>query len=361
MARTSVAGLWQFVKGFESEIFWIGIDVHKRSYHLALLRADGRTATWVGPPEPDALVSLIRDLGIKVGAVAQESGPTGFGLARALMAAEIPAIVAAPSKIPREVRPGAKCDRLDCTKLAAYAAKGMLKTVAIPTPEEEARRALVRRRHMVVDGIRRCKQRIKGQLLFLGLPEPRELANWSQGAAGSLLALQMADESRFVLESHLRELDFLQKELREVKGRLQQMAAQDESRRTMACLQSVPGVGPAVAATFCHELFRPERFDRAEEVASYLGLAPVVRHSGEKSPRGRIAPVGQKRLRSLLIEAAWTWRSKDAHALEVYNRIFASSGLAQKAITALARRLAIILWRLAVEQRMYRPGSSSAA
>lgn len=105
----------------------------------------------------------------------------------------------------------------------------------------------------------------------------------------------------------------------------------------MACLRSVP-----------------ERFNRAEEVASYLGLAPMVRHSGQKTPSGRLVPVGQTRLRSLLVEAAWLWRAKDNYAKEHYNRFLSRTGIAQKAITALAHKLAIILWRLSIEQRFYR-------
>lgn len=69
-------------------------------------------------------------------------------------------------------------------------------------------------------------------------------------------------------------------------------------------LATVPDVCQVFATTFHFELFRPERFDRTEEVTSYLGLAPTVRLSGEKTPRGYLMPVGQKRLRSLLIEAA---------------------------------------------------------
>ena len=103
------------------------------------------------------------------------------------------------------------------------------------------------------------------------------------------------------------------------------------------------------------ELFRPELFQRGKEVTSYLGLAPTVRHSGEKTPRGYLAPCGQKRLRPLLIEAAWMWRTKDAKAGELYNKLLSKTGIPQKAITALARRLAIILWRLSIEQRTYRP------
>jgi predicted transcriptional regulator len=49
------------------------------------------------------------------------------------------------------------------------------------------------------------------------------------------------------------------------------------------------------------------------------------------------------------------WRTKDAKAGELYNKLLSKTGIPQKAITALARRLAIILWRLSIEQRPYRP------
>jgi transposase len=114
-------------------------------------------------------------------------------------------------------------------------------------------------------------------------------------------------------------------------------------------------VGKVVATTFHTELYRPERFGRGEEVASYLGLAPTVRHSGERTPRGHLVPVGHPLLRSPLIEAAWMWRAKDTYARELYNKLLSKTGIPQKAITALARRLAIILWRLSIEQRVYRP------
>ena len=104
-----------------------------------------------------------------------------------------------------------------------------------------------------------------------------------------------------------------------------------------------------VATTFLTEIFSPERFHRAEEVSSYVGLAPVVRRSGSGPVRARLRPVGQERLRSMLIEAAWQWRRYDQEAEALYNRQVANSGVSQKAICAVARKLAIKLWRLAVE------------
>jgi transposase len=355
MARNSLSGLHQFVAGFENEPFYAGVDVHKRSYHIALRRADGRSLSLVSPASPNYVVELLCGLGVTVGTVAYESGPTGFSLARALHRIGIPVIVAAPSKIPRAVTPGAKCDRLDCLKLADYAARGMLKPIAIPTPQEEARRTLLRRRHTLVDSVRRCKQRIKSHLLFLGIDEPKELEHWHNGVDTVLLALPMDATAHMTLESYLRELMFHQEELRRVELQLKALTKSRELATSMACLQSVPGVGPIVATTFALEIFRPERFNRPEEVASYLGLAPVVRHSGSKTPSGRLVPVGQTRLRSLLIEAAWMWKTKDTYADALYCRLLGKTGIAQKAIAAVARRLAIILWRLCIEQRVYRP------
>jgi transposase len=355
MAKSSVTTLRQFVSGFESQPFWLGIDVHKQSYSFALRRADQQYLTWKGPADPKAVVAQIAHLGIAIAAVAYESGPTGFGLARILQGAAIPVIVAAPSRIPRSVTAGAKCDRLDCIKLADYASKGLLKPISIPTHEEEARRSLLRRRHSLVDAMRRVKQRIKSQLLFLGLPEPDAVKHWSNEAAAVLLQLPLGQGSRLTLESHLRELNFLRIELRTVEEQLQQLLLEtEEERRRVVNLRTVPGGGAVVATTFALELYRPRRFQRAEEVTSYLGLAPMVRHSGGKNPAGRLMPVGQKRLRSLLIEAAWMWKAKDATAAERYKRLLAPTGLAQKAIAALARQLAVILWRIAVELRPYR-------
>ena len=122
-------------------------------------------------------------------------------------------------------------------------------------------------------------------------------------------------------------------------------------------LTSVPGVGPITSLSFVLEIFNPGRFNRAEELAGYLGLAPVVHHSGEKAPSGRLHPVGQKYLRSLLIEAAWIWKTRDERAKLLYNRLLAKSRIPQKAICAVARRLAIIQWRIAVEKRPYYPAN----
>jgi hypothetical protein len=60
----------------------------------------------------------------------------------------------------------------------------------------------------------------------------------------------------------------------------------------------------------------------------------------------------------LLIEAAWMWQHRDEYARNLYHRFLGRMGIAQKAIAAVARKLAVILWRLYVERRPYRTVAS---
>lgn len=355
MARFSLADLKDFVSLDANGSYWVGIDVHKKSYHIALLRDNDQIFTWRTSSSNDSLVKLFKELLINISAVCYESGPTGFSLARKLKAAGIPVIVAAPSKIFRSVSAGSKTDRLDCIKLARMVRSGLVKSIAIPSTEEENQRALLRHRSHLVDNIRRCRQRIKAMFLYHDMDVPDIVNRWYSGSLEILKNMDLDESLQLTLDSHVRELEFLEKELRTIESQLRVISNSEENQERSKALKSVPGVGDIVSVSFMLEIFRPQRFKRKEEIAAYVGLAPTVRQSGESSSQGYLLPVGQKRLRSLLVEAAWIWKSRDGYAQEIYNKVLSRTNIPQKAITAVARRLSIILWRLSIEQRAYRP------
>ena len=191
------------LKVTKSDQVYIGLDVHKQSVHAAI-RTNGRLiVTRVIPARAEAVIATLSDVRAGIKKIVYEAGPTGFSLARALLANKIPVTVAAPSKIPRSVSAGAKTDRLDCLKLAHYAAKGLIRPIAVPTAEEDARRALLRRRHQLIDRVRQCKQRIKGFLLYHGVQETDAIRNWRSDCAEQLAALPLLPEGRMTMESHL--------------------------------------------------------------------------------------------------------------------------------------------------------------
>jgi transposase len=84
----------------------------------------------------------------------------------------------------------------------------------------------------------------------------------------------------------------------------ERIAAVARTDERVARLQTVPSVGPVTAAAFVAALDDAGRFARADQVEAYLGLVPREWSSGEGQRRGRITKAGQRRVRSLLVQAA---------------------------------------------------------
>jgi len=355
MAKASVSKIEEFVSGTCGKPVWVGVDVHKKTYHVAVLRSDGLIKDWSATASPELLVKQLRSWEVEIGSVAYEAGPTGFGLARALKEVGIKVIVAAPNRIPRPVSKGAKTDRLDCIALARYASKGMLKSIAIPSRDHEAKRSLGRRRDQISREVRRTKQRIKSLLLVSGIDEPAGLRGWSQKGIECLRTLELPEGLRYALDSLLLDLDHHLVSRQMVDEQLKHLIDQHEDdRKAVEFLQTVPGVGIVTATKFRLEIFDPQRFRNPNEVTCLVGLAPMDCRTGNQKGQAKLNPSGQKELRSLLVEAAWRLKIQEKWAREFYNRILAANRTPQKAIVALARKLCIILWRICVETRPYR-------
>jgi len=287
-------------------------------------------------------------------ALTYESGPCGFGLAWACQEFGVPVLVVAPSRIPRPVSKTGKTDRLDSMKLAEYLAKDMIKGIAIPTEPESHLRSLERCRQQLVERKRTVRQQIKALLLFHGLDEPAGLANWSAGSVQSLTEMALPEALRFSLDSYLREHAFLLEELFCLRKQLSAALQAEGKKQAIEHLRSIPGVGETIAATFMTQIFRPERFERAEELCAYVGLAPVTSHSGSGKASTRLCQVGQSYLRSILIQGAWRLVSAEQQYHDLFIRIRNKTGLFAKALVAVARKLLILMWRVAVENRPYR-------
>ena len=97
------------------------------------------------------------------------------------------------------------------------------------------------------------------------------------------------------------------------------------------------------------ELFGWRRFANRRELAGCLGLAPTPYDSGGSQVEQGISKAGNKRARALLVELSWGWLrlQPDSELTQWFNRRFAAGGkrMRRVGIVALARRLAIALWR----------------
>lgn len=137
----------------------------------------------------------------------------------------------------------------------------------------------------------------------------------------------------------------------QLKRVFEQGTARDPVRRRF---EAVPGVGPLVSTVYQSTIDDPRRFSRGEEVADYVGLAPRIYQSGDVEYRGRITKEGDKLLRWHLVEAAHVLltRGQDCALKRWGLKLQARKGSA-KAKVAVARKLAILLWRLWKEEREF--------
>ena len=138
------------------------------------------------------------------------------------------------------------------------------------------------------------------------------------------------------------------------------VAAHAAARR----LCTVPGVGPVTAAAVVATLDDVGRFASAGQVAAFVGLVPREWSSGEQQRRGPLTKAGNRRVRWLLVQAAWAyWRCRVTArtALRQWVERLAARRGKLRAVVALARRLTRILYALWRDASVYEPAPVGAA
>jgi transposase len=337
------------------EMITIGIDVHKLSWTIAIFSSQRRRVikVWNMPADMKALLNILEPLREHIDRIGYEAGPTGFGLARFMREFDFNVCVVAPSEMDRPSGKKAKSDKLDAKKLAKALDYADVPTVYIPTEEEEDAREAFRNREQLRKKITRCKCQIKSLLLKWGVPEPEGLQHWSKASVEALYTIPLPPNAMFELETYLSELKHLEALIQKAEAQMKAVA-EEYHAEDFANTQSVQGVGFITASAFLLELPQLRELPHANAVAKITGLCPVRQGSGQRDQGCGRDPGGKKRVRHLLIEASWRWIKLDSWARAHFERVCAGKQDRRKiAIVAVARRLAIILWRIVVEGRPY--------
>jgi len=290
----------------------VGLDVHATKVVAAVLDAETGELQWFGVPGDVAeAAGLCAGLPRPVRA-AYEAGPTGYGLARELERRGVQCVVAAPSKIPRASGERVKTDRRDAEHLVRLLWAGKLHAVRVPGAEEEALRDLVRAREAVRVDLMRCRHRLSKLLLRRGIRFDDGRA-WTERHRAWLAGIDLGhDAAQATLLDAIGAVDALvhrrdQLE-REIVARLDGAPWQAQAAR-LRCLR---GIDTLTAVGLCAEIGDFERFARAEQLMSYVGLVPSENSTGQQRRLGAITKTGSGHARRLLVEAAWHYRKRPA-------------------------------------------------
>lgn len=338
----------------KSEKIFFGVDLHKKMWHVTIRTAD--VELWRGSIEGNwrALqLQLDRYRGHQV-EVVYEAGYFGYWLHDHIIEWGADCIVTPPSLIPEVQGNRVKTDKRDSRKLAQLLAKGMLKRVYVPTPEERFHRQVIRRRRQLIEDRVRTQNRIKAELRFYGIDLGETNRKWSKSYVENLHRWRFED--RWMQESFnrlLAEYQFLSKELDKQTRLLKELSETELYKERVAILMSIPGVGLIAAMELLLELQDVARFRRADQLAAYVGLTPSQYSSADKVRMGRITAIGKNQLRATLIESAWRLISKDGAMKIKYERLKLRAG-SKRAIVAIARVLLLRARRMLLDGQPFK-------
>lgn len=202
----------------------------------------------------------------------------------------------------------------------------------------------------------RLKCRIKSLFLFEGEKFPE--GDWSQKLLRTLETMECKESIRFKLLQLIKTIRHIEGQIKETTREMQLYCRENEDlRKYESLLQSMPGIGHTIAVYLMARLGDYREMRSGEEIASFFGLVPRERSTGDVIRKGPITKTGDGRVRNKLIQCAWVAIQKDAELGEFYERIYKRNpkGIAaKKAIVAVARKVCHRMASVLREQRPYR-------
>jgi transposase len=339
--ETTVRAHGQAAVATGTEVF-LGIDAAKRYQAVAkFVPGEG-----VKPGEKMLAETLLKratalvKAGVQVHCV-YEAGPTGFALARQLIATGASCLVVRPKRLNRYGR-RRKNDPKDAQYLAEdlaahhHGRQGLLCPVRLPSVEEELRRLPVRERGTLHKARRQLLNSAKGRALALGYTLPRE---WWRPRVLPTLVKPLPGPLAALLQRAAAAAATLAEQIDAVEADL-----------TSEPIPAPQGVGALTVAVLEREVCAWDRFQNHRQVGSFAGLCPSEDSTGEKFHQGGIDKHGNPRLRFWCQELSWRllkWQPNYVAAIWARERMREANAKRCKQLSvALARRFLVDWWRV---------------
>jgi transposase len=327
-----------------TECIKLGIDAHQ-NFYVVVMQEGGNNPK---PPQrfsKEAFLhwaAKLKSRRAQMHAVYEACG-FGFGLQRQLSALGIHCYVVCPQKLDERNR-RVKTDRSDakalCLKLDSFVQgnREALAIVRVPTEAEEQLRAIHRQREQLVKARKQLEAQGRSLMVNHGI-EP--VQQWWKGRA--FAKLQVPRWIKALLSNSQPILLALEEKIRALTQQLEAAATGQQPR----------GFGKLTSVVIDREVGNWQRFSNRRRVGSYTGLCPGEHSSGDTRVQTCVTKHGNPRVRAALVEAAWRLVRFQPNYPPVrkWRRILAKGALAtgaarKKAIVAVARQLAVDLWRI---------------
>jgi transposase len=287
-------------------------------------------------------------------AVIYEAGFKGFGLHDRLVEDGYGCVVTPPNKVTQEKASRVKTDKIDCRRLATNLENGDFKRCHVPDREILADRQISRTLIAIQKDLVRTRNRIRKFLDFHGIDKGFPAGAWSTSDYDRLMQLELGGMLGISLNVLKELLSHLLSAKKLLKQELLRLTKKERYAAIFKIFNSAPGIGWFTAIRLVLEWGEDlSRFKTAKKFGSFTGLTASEYSTGETVLKGNITGQGNRSVRAWLIESAWTALRFDPVLLKKYNDIAHRCGNKKKAIVAVARKLAVRLWRCAMNKETY--------
>ena len=347
---------------YNAELYdvYIGNDVDQKSFALHIRERYREVMTKKIPADPEQLYNFTKrqfpDQRVVIG---YEAGPTGLCLYDYMIERNMPCVMISPGSVPKPVNQRVKTNKIDAKKLSSMLAEGNFNPVRVPNGDYRELRNRVDLRQIYVQQQRATKQRIKALLLYNGLHTNfRDIdQNWSRRYIEQIKTIQCTPAVRSRLDRLLEDLDYARRQLLKATRELRAFCKNTaDIKDHMHNLMTVPGIGIIVAANVLGRIGDPQYLKNVRELSAFCGIVPRENSTGDKIRRGGITHLGNPRLRSLLVEAAWVAIRQDEELEKFFYRIVNKNNKTyakQKAIVAVAHKLTLRIHSVLTQRREY--------
>jgi transposase len=341
--------------------YYAGIDVSVECSSVCIVDATGKIVREGKPAsEREALIGWLHSWGFELTRVGLEAGPLSQWLYAALKQAGF-AVELLETRHVRDAFSAmpVKSDRNDARGIAQLIRLGWFRPVHCKSMAAQEVRAMLTARKLVQSKLRDVENSLRGILRGFGLKVGKVTRNSFAGRIQQLVdghpSLEMIAKSLLSVRAILLE------EFKAFERRVRLMARSDARARL---LMSTPAVGTIVALTYGAAIDDPARFKSSKQVGAHFGLTPKKHQSGETDRSGRISKIGDASVREALYEAAHVMLTKPIKGCSELKswgmRIARRAGMA-KAKVALARKLAVVMHRMLVDNAPFNPATKARA
>jgi len=258
-------------------------------------------------------------------------------------------VVANPLQVKAIAQAKIKTDKVDAFTLARLLRADFLPEVEMPDPKTWALRQLVSHRRLLVKQRTAIKNSIHAVLNRRLVHNPNK-DPFSKRARQWMKNLDLPAAESFLLQNAMTLLEDLDDRIDAVDHELLEQASIESNARL---LMTIPGVGITAAIGFIAAIGDIRRFDTPDQLASYFGLVPRVSQSAGRCHHGRITKTGSSTARALAVEAAQILARSSSPLTATYWRVRRKRGH-NVAVTALARKIIVLVWYLLTKQEPYR-------